>query len=138
MSGPIGFNMTKQPMFNWVPLRCARGQMRHGYSQIEFIRKLLKTEFPSPIAVAIGTATVRFNQEMALIPIALLPTPQPPLADGGHSELRRLMRRANHHTAFIPREIIDSVRNGNAVRRTGGSRFRVLPMPYGDTFAPIA
>jgi len=124
LSRPIGFNMTKQSVLNQVPLRRVGRQVRDGDRQAEFIRQLLEAELPQPTPIAIRATTVRFNQQMALVPILMLPTLNPPAPDGGHGELRRLVRHADHDKAFIPGDIIDAIRDGDAVRLAGVVAFQ--------------
>lgn len=64
-AGPVGTDVIEQPMLNPIPLRRAGWIMCDGNRQAGFIRQLLQFQFPPPIPVAIGTATVGLDQQFS-------------------------------------------------------------------------
>lgn len=90
--------------------------MRHGNNQAIFICQRLQCDLPLPFAMVVSPATIRLDQQTALVRVSSSPHLKPPATNSRHDECRRLVRSANDHVTVIVGEIENSHRDGSANR----------------------
>ena len=106
---PVFGNMTKHPMFNFVPFAGARREVADMDTESRLIREALQFDFPAPTTARIAPPTVRGNESLAGLGIQRLSHVHPPTPDGRHGTLGRVMVNPNAHPARIRRHIIHAI-----------------------------
>src|SRR5262245_12483639 len=107
LSSPITTDLRKETMLDRIPLGSSCRIMRDDDRQAKFIRQLLQPIFPPPGAIAVGIATITFNQQFIRVGVSRLSNLQPPASDGCHRKLRCLMRSANDDKPVVVCHIVN-------------------------------
>jgi hypothetical protein len=132
LSGPIAGDVTEQAMLNRIPLGGTGRVMRHRNGQIEFVRQLLQAEFPQPTTTAVRTAPIGLNQQSRLAAMLRVTDREPPGAQRGNGERRRLMRSPNDDIASVAAQIVNTIGNRFAFcvpRKVGCEHIQRLAAP---------
>jgi hypothetical protein len=108
--------------------------MGDGNGQPKFVGEILEPGLPREAAVAIGPATISFEQQLGVVRVDLASHPDPPRAEGPDRKLGGVMRNPDDHIAFIPSHIIDAIGNRFADRVTG----KVIDQDRMRRAAPLA
>src|ERR1700684_322354 len=87
-AAPIPCDMTKEPVFDLVPLAGAGRKVADLDLQPRLVTQFLEGNLPKAIAPAMAAATVRRDQQPFRLPMAATPQPLPPTANRRHSEFR--------------------------------------------------
>src|ERR1700675_4024020 len=106
---PVFGNMTKHPMFNFVPFTGAGREVAHMHTESALIREALECDFPEPTAARITSPTISSNEQLAGLGIQCMPHLYPPTPDGRDGKLRRVMVNPDAHPARIRRHIIHAI-----------------------------
>ena len=141
---PVFRNRAQQPMFHWIPLRCAGGIMVYGNDESGVVTQLLHLSFPQPGSMTITSAAITFNRQTPCFRVKFLALTVPPGANRIDGKSSRVARRSYLDMPFITANIINSVRNRlhrcfrfevvrlDEFRFVGGLPFlsRILVIPY--------
>src|SRR5215467_2552352 len=101
-----------------IPFGGACREMSHRNTQPKFIGQLLQAKLPPPGAITVWVAAIGFYQQFVLANIFQTPNFDPPQSDCSNGEFRCLMRNANHDKAFVGSQVINPIRDSNAVSLT--------------------
>jgi len=101
--------MAEQSMLDFVPLARPRRRMADLDNAPHGIRQPWEVVLPQPIALAIPPPAVGGDQQPRRGGIALAAQLVPPLLNGGHCKLGRIMRDADRDPGLVVHEVIDPV-----------------------------
>ena len=130
LSRPVSRDRSEQPMFHGIPLRRTARIMTHRDRQPCLRREFPQQFFPHPNPTTVAPARVRKDQQSFRVWIFFLTDDLPPTTNRINRKSRRVSRCADFHKTFVPRHIINSIRN-RLERRL------VREVVRGHFFAPI-
>ena len=85
--------------------------MAHGDFQAGGVAQLLQGDFPQAGATAITATAIGRHEDLLRLGIHPLPHPLPPLLQGGHGKVRRIMIHTDADPATVLRQVIVLQRN---------------------------
>ncbi len=135
---PVARDVAEQAMLDFIPFAGARRIMADLDNPAGGIGEPLQFQLPQPCAMAITPPTVRRDEHPRRGGIARAPQVGPPLLNGVHGKLGRILRDADRDPGVGVREVIHPVGNGFGPLADPGSRAYRLPgaSPWGDTRGP--
>src|SRR5271157_3993256 len=116
LSFPVVADQAEHPVVDRVPLARPRWVVRHRDHQVELVCQVLQRQLPLPLAVVVGPATVRLDQQPRRARVASASALQPPLPDTGHGKGRRVVRGTYYDQSIVVLHIIDAVGDSSALR----------------------
>ena len=110
-SPPVHGDVAEQPVLDLVPLRRAGREVADRDHQPGLRREGGQLAFPHPVAVAVGSARIRGDQQAGRARVVVPATGPPPAADGLHREHRGVVIGADVHPAAVAGDVVDPVRD---------------------------
>src|SRR6266498_2099834 len=106
-------------MLDLVPLARSRWVVANCDRETELVSKDLEVVLPSSDAASVASSRVRTDQQILCFGIVASPNKFPPTSDTGHCELRRVVRHANIHKAFVASLVVRAVGNSCTEAKVG-------------------
>src|SRR5438045_1155299 len=104
--------MREQPVLDLVPLRGARREVTYRDRQLGLRRQRGQLTLPYPIAVAVGAARIRGDQQTGGLRVVEAAAHFPPTADRLDREHRGVVVDPDVDPTGVAGDVVDAVRDG--------------------------
>ena len=100
---------------NGIPFGGASRVMRNGERQAEGVRQLrLKFSFPRAASIAVASASVAEDEDLAGCGVAERSFLLPPMGNGMSGKGRCVVRDADNNGASVRQQVVDAIGDGDA------------------------
>ena len=109
---PVLGDLAEHAMFDLVPFRRARREVRDEYLQSRGIRKPLQGDFPEAVPDSVASSPVCRHEKAVRARIHLAPHLIPPLPDAVNGELCRVRADAHVHEPLVLPDVVYAIGGG--------------------------